>query len=290
MAKLLKGKEVAAALSEKLRVRAADLKEKGVVPKLAIVRLGEDPSDISYEKGALKRAEMTDVVVETFRLPEATTQESLLALIEQLNNDAGIHGILILRPLPSQIDDQAIRNALRAAKDIDGITDMSLTGVFTGSGTGFPPCTAQACIEILDYYGMELKGKRVVVIGRSLVIGKPVAMLMMQRNATISTCHRSTKAADLQDLCRSADIILAAAGAAKSFASDLTAKGQTIIDVGINIDENGKLCGDVDFDAVEPLVEAITPVPGGVGAVTTAVLMKHVVEAAEKSITDMGAK
>lgn len=283
MARLLKGKEAAAALSETLLVRTQHLKETGITPKLAIVRFGENPSDISYEKGALKRAAATGVDAEVIQLPETATQTELIALIERLNDDQTIHGVLLFRPLPKHIDDTAVRNTLSPDKDVDGITDLSLAGVFTGSGRGFPPCTAQACIEILDYYGIDPKGKRAVIIGRSLVIGKPVAMLLMQRNATISTCHRSTRSADLQDLCRAGDIILAAAGAAKSFGSDLVSAGQTIIDVGINIDEDGKLCGDVDFAAVEPLAGAITPVPGGVGAVTTAVLMKHVIIAAEKN-------
>ncbi|MDD2216986.1 MAG: tetrahydrofolate dehydrogenase/cyclohydrolase catalytic domain-containing protein [Eubacteriales bacterium] len=282
MAKLLKGQETALSISEGLGARVAKLKENDVIPRLAIVRLGENPSDISYEKGAIKRAALTEVEAEVFQLPQETSQDELLGLISKLNDDENIHGILIFRPLPKHIDDKVVKNALNPQKDVDGITDLSLSGVFADSDVGFPPCTAQACIEILEYYGIDIKGKRIVVIGRSLVIGKPVAMLMMKRNATISVCHRSTKPQDLKDLCRSADIILAAAGAAKNFGKDLAVSGQIIIDVGINVDENGKLCGDVDFEAVEPLVEAITPVPGGVGSVTTAVLMKHVVEAAER--------
>lgn len=284
MARLLKGQEVSVALSEKLLIRAQQLKEDGIMPKLSIVRIGENPSDISYEKGALKRAAATGVEVEVIQLPESVTQKELTEQIERLNDDQTIHGVLLFRPLPKHIDDNAVRNTLSPDKDVDGITDLSLAGVFTGTGRGFPPCTAQACIEILDYYGIDPKGKRTVIIGRSLVIGKPVAMLLMQRNATVITCHRSTRSEDLQDLCRSADIILAAAGAAKSFGSNLVSEGQTVIDVGINMDENGKLCGDVDFAAVEPLAGAITPVPGGVGSVTTAVLMKHVITAAEKNL------
>lgn len=284
MARLLKGQAVAAALGETLLMRAEHLKEAGVAPKLAIVRLGEEPSDLSYERGALKRAAAIGVAVEVIALPETATQAELIAAIAKLNGDEAVHGVLLFRPLPKHIDDAAVRNALDPDKDIDGITDLSLAGVFANNGTGFPPCTAQACIEILDYYGISLKGARTVVIGRSLVIGKPVAMLLLQRNATVTTCHRSTRPEDLKDLCRAADILLVAAGSANRFGSELATVRQTIVDVGIHVGEDGKLCGDVDFAAVEPLVGAITPVPGGVGSVTTAVLMKHVIAAAEKRV------
>ncbi|MGI6403393.1 MAG: bifunctional 5,10-methylenetetrahydrofolate dehydrogenase/5,10-methenyltetrahydrofolate cyclohydrolase [Oscillospiraceae bacterium] len=208
--------------------------------------------------------------------------EKLLSLMEQVNRDSSIHGVLLLRPLPNHIDDEMVRNALSPEKDIDGIADGSLAGVFTGSKKGFAPCTAQACIEILDYYGYDLKGKKVTVIGRSLVVGKPVAMMLMERHATVTICH--TRTVDMPALCRDADILIVAAGRAKVVGKEFFAPGQIVIDVGINFDENGKMCGDVDFAAAESMVEAITPVPGGVGTVTTSVLVGNVITAAQKSL------
>lgn len=281
MAEHWKGAPVAQALTERLIVKANQLKVQGIVPTLAIVRVGERPEDLSYERGALKRCEKVGIRVRQFTLPEESSHGDLLAVIEQINADREIHGCLLFRPLPPQIDEAAICAALDPAKDVDGITAGSLAAVFTGSGAGYPPCTAQACMEILDYYGCDLTGKRAVVVGRSLVVGKPLSMLLLGKNATVTLCH--TRTADLAAECRRAEVLIAAAGRANMIGRDHLAPGQLVLDVGINVDENGNLVGDVDFAAADEIVGAVTPVPGGVGAVTTSVLAAHVLQAAEQA-------
>lgn len=290
MAKLLLGKEVTDAINQELCQRTAALRQRGVTPTLAIVRLGEDPSDLSYERGAEKRAELVGVTVQKYLLPANATKEAVLALIDQLNGDDSVHGVLLFRPLPAHLkqDQNEICNRLDPKKDVDCMTHMSNAGVFEGQALGYAPCTAAACMEILDYYGIDCKGKNAVVIGRSLVVGKPAAMMLMGKNATVTVCH--TKTVDTAAICRQADIIVTAAGVLGSLTADFVRPGQVVIDVSINWDAHkpnakggmGAIAGDAVFDAVEPVVAAITPVPGGVGAVTTSVLMKHVVEAAEK--------
>ena len=281
MAKLLKGKPVADALMVELVDRVAALKAQGVAPTLAIVRVGERADAISYERAATKRMEAAGIGLRTFTLPEDCTQEQLMAAIAQVNDDAGIHGCLMLRPLPATLDEPAACEALAPAKDVDGITMGSAFGVFANQPVGFPPCTADACVRILEHYGYKLEGARVVVVGRSLVIGKPVALMLQAKNATVTMCHTRTR--DLPAECRSAEILVVAAGHASTVCADAAAPGQVVIDVGINWDETaGKLVGDVAFDEVEPIVDAITPVPGGVGSVTTALLACHVVDAAER--------
>lgn len=282
MAEILKGAPVAKALTEANRERAEKLKEAGIEPALAIIRLGENPSDLSYERGAIKRAEKTGIRVVQHVLPETASQEELLGEIEKINRDDSIHGVLMFRPLPGHIDEKAVCEALDPAKDMDGITSGSMAGVFMENGMGYPPCTASAVMEIFDYYGIELKGKKVTVFGRSLVIGKPVAMMTMGRHATITVCHSRTSQEDFARAGREADIVIAALGRARMIGPEKLGRDQVIIDVGINVDEEGNLCGDVDFDKAEPLAKAITPVPAGVGSVTTAVLMKHVIQAAER--------
>ena len=281
MATILKGAAVTAALNQSLTERTSALKEKGILPTLAIVRVGERGDDISYEKGAIKRCEKIGVGVKQFLLPADVPEETLLATIEEINADPAIHGCLLFRPLPGHIDGERIRRALAPQKDVDGITDGSLAGVFSGSGEGYPPCTAQACMEILDHYGYPLQGKKAVVVGRSLVVGKPAAMLLLQKNATVTVCH--TRTADMPALCREAEVLIVAAGKAGVVGKEYLSPGQVVIDVGIHVLEDGKLTGDVKFEEAEPIVEAITPVPGGVGTVTTSVLVKHVVEAAERA-------
>ena len=292
MAKLLLGKEVTDALNASLQTRTAALREKGVVPTLGIIRVGANPSDLSYEKGALKRAELVGVEVVKFELPADATKEQVLQTIDRVNADDSIHGVLMFRPLPKHLkaDQNEICNRLDPRKDMDCMTHMSNAGVFEGrSDLGFAPCTPQACMEILDYYGIDCKGKNAVVIGRSLVVGKPAAMMLMGKNATVTVCH--TKTVNTAEICRNADILVSAAGVLGSLTADYVRPGQVVIDVSINWDANkpnakgglGAIAGDAKFDEVEPIVEAITPVPGGVGSVTTSVLMKHVVEAAEKA-------
>lgn len=281
MSTILSGKEVAAALTDALVQRTRVLKERGISPALAIVRVGAREDDLSYERGATKRCEKIGVAVRSFVLPADASQEALLQVIDQVNRDPSIHGCLLFRPLPKQMDDETVRRALAPEKDVDGITDGSLAGVFAGVKRGFPPCTAQACMEILAHYGYDLTGKRVTVVGRSLVVGRPAAMMLLQKNATVTLCH--TRTVDMPSVCREAEILVVAAGKAGVVDASYVSPGQVVVDVGINGNAEGKLCGDVAFDAVEPVVEAITPVPGGVGSVTTCVLVGHVVEAAERA-------
>ena len=283
MARQLLGKEVNAALNERIKEQVKELKERGISPRLGIIRVGENPGDISYERGAVKRCETLGVEYEKYVFPADVTQEELLKVIRELNGEDTIHGVLLLRPLPKHLDQAVIENALDPAKDVDCMTDISAAGVFTGKKIGFPPCTPQACMEILDHYGIDCTGKKAVVIGRSLVVGKPAAMMMLQRNATVTVCH--TRTVDMPSVTRQADIIIVAAGRAGVIGPEYVKPGQVVIDVGINVNEEGKLCGDVDYAAVESVVDAITPVPGGVGAVTTSVLIGHVVEAAARKNT-----
>ena len=281
MATLFKGAEVNAALNARIMRDVEALKARGVNPRLGIIRVGERPDDLSYERGAVKRAETLGVEVEKFILPVNVEQEELLTLIRKINANNAIHGVLLFRPLPKHLDEELICNALAPEKDVDGITDLSNAGVFTGKELGFAPCTPAACMEILDHYGIDCKGKTAVVVGRSLVVGKPAAMMLLRKNATVTVCH--TRTADMPAVCRQADILVVAAGKAGIVTADYVRPGQIVIDVGINWnEEKQKLCGDVDFEAVEPVVQAITPVPGGVGTVTTSVLISHVVQAAMK--------
>ncbi len=281
MAQILNGSLVTAAINEKTRAEAERLRAAGIVPTLAILRVGDRADDISYEKNAMKRCALAGVEVRNVVLPAGVSQEELMAALDELNRDDSVHGIIYFRPLPPHLDDEALRHALSPEKDVDGVTDTSLAGVFSGSGAGFAPCTAQACIEILDHFGIEICGRRAVVIGRSLVVGKPAAMLLTNRSATVTVCHTRTRGAP--EITRRADIVIVAAGRAETIGGEYFSTGQTVIDVGTNWSaEKGRLCGDVRFDEAEPIVGAITPVPGGVGTVTTSVLVSHVVEAAKR--------
>lgn len=281
VAKLLLGVPVANALGERLGGEITRLKRLGVTPTLAIVRVGARKDDLSYERGAMKRCEGLGIDVRRFVLDEGCSQEELVSTIQQVNEDASIHGCLLFRPLPAGLDEAAACAVLDPAKDVDCITEGSMYGVFANKPIGFAPCTAEACIELLDYYGYDLTGARVTVIGRSLVIGKPISMMLQSRNCTVTMCHTRTK--DIAAECREAEILVVAAGHIGTIGASAAAPQQVIVDVGINWDQNaGKLCGDVLFDEVEPLVSAITPVPRGVGSITTAVLAKHVVEAARR--------
>ena len=281
MEKILKGTPVAQAIIDRTLCDANALKEKGVIPTLAILRVGERADDISYEKGAMKRCAQAGVDVKNVVLPSDVGENEFFETLNSLNKDDSVHGILMFRPLPKHIDGEKARQMLAIQKDVDGCTDGSLAGVFSNSKTGFTPCTAQAAMEILKYYGCECSGKRAVVLGRSLVVGRPVAMLLMHKNATPTICHTRTK--NPAELSKQADIVIACTGQMESLGADYFRAGQIVIDVGINWnEEKNKLCGDVCFDEVSDIVEAITPVPGGVGGVTTAVLVSHVVEAAKR--------
>lgn len=282
MAELLKGAPVAEAINERTAKEVELLREKGIEPTLCILRVGERPDDLSYERTAEKRAQKVGVNVVKKLLPADCTQGEFDSVLDEINNDNAIHGILMFRPLPSQLDNEKARKMLNPAKDIDGCTDGSLAGVFTNADVGFAPCTAQAAVEILKHYNVPIEGKKVCVMGRSLVIGRPVAMLLMHENATVVNCHTRTVEPEL--IAKEADIIIAAVGRLNSIDKSYVNENQVIIDVGINWDERiNKISGDVDFDEVEPLVKAITPVPGGVGTVTTSVLISNVVKAAKCS-------
>ena len=283
MAQILKGAAVTAALNEKMMADVAALKEKGVTPTLAIFRVGERDDDLSYERGAMKRCASVGVEVKNVVLPADVDPDTFYKTLDELNTDPAVHGILMFRPLPKQLDNEKARQMLSPAKDIDGCTDGSLAGVFTNTKVGFPPCTAQAAMEILDYYGVDCKGKRAVVIGRSLVVGRPAALMLMHKNATVTVCH--TRTVDMPSVTREADILIVCAGQMQSIGKEYLREDQVVIDVGIHFnEETQKLCGDVKFDEAEPVVAAITPVPGGVGTVTTSVLVSHVVEAAKRTL------
>ena len=289
MAKLLQGKAVAEALMDNLKLQVNALREKGTIPKLAILRVGENPGDMSYEKGARNRAGMLGVEVETLEFPESVSAEMLLQAIDGLNADTGVHGVLLFRPLPDHLRsrEREICNRLLPEKDVDGMTDLSAAGVYTGQALGFPPCTAAACMEILDHYGIETTGKKAVVMGRSLVIGRPAALMLMHRHATVTVIHTRTE--DPLAYIPQADILICAAGVKNAVTGAMVRPGQVILDVSMNYDPEkitpkgkGGMVGDCAFAEVEPIVGAITPVPGGVGAVTSTVLMKHVVQAAQR--------
>ena len=280
MATILKGAPVVAAMNEHNAALCAQLKTAGIIPTLAVVRVGEREDDLAYERGVMTRCGKVGVAVRQYVLPADAAQDALLQVIDEINTDDSIHGCLLFRPLPKQFDDRTVRTALRPEKDIDGITDASLAGVFTNTDLGYAPCTAQACLEILKYYNVPLSGKRAVVVGRSLVVGKPAAMMLDRENATVTLCNSRTQ--DLPALCRQADVVVVAMGKMGAVGADCLREGQTVVDVGIHVNAEGKLCGDVQFAAAEPVVAAITPVPGGVGTVTTSVLVGHVVQAAWK--------
>lgn len=279
MAILLKGGPAAKALTEDLQRRAETLKACGVVPCLAIVRVGAREDDLSYERGAVKRCEKVGIAVRQIILPDSVTQETLLNELEKLNRDPAVHGVLMFRPLPRTIDERTVCEALLPSKDMDGITSGSLASVYAGTKDGYPPCTAEACVQLLRHYQIPIAGKRVVVIGRSLVIGKPVSMLVLAENATVTICH--SKSQGLPEICREADILVVAAGKARMVGAESLRPGQVVLDVGIHVGADGSLCGDTRFEEAEPVAAAITPVPGGVGAVTTAILARHVITAAE---------
>ena len=268
---------VAKAMLEKLEGKITELKEKEIFPKLAIVRVGEREDDLSYERGVYKRFQSVGALVETRALQETVSQIELEECIRQLNEDKSVHGVLLFRPLPKHLDENRIKGILKEEKDIDCLTSANDAHLFASDGLGYTPCTPQAVMEILEYYNIPLAGKRVTIIGRSMVVGRPMAMLMISQNATVTICHSKTR--DLKEDCKKADILVAAAGVPRLVTEEFVSRGQIIIDVGIHMVE-GKLCGDVDYEAIAELADSITPVPGGVGSVTTTVLLKHTVMSA----------
>jgi len=277
----LRGLPVVDALAEKFKIQIEELAKNNIVPKLAVVRVGERGGDLAYERGIIKRFSSVNAEVELLSAPPDISQDALEQMIISLNGDERVHGIIVFRPLPKHISEARIKTVIGDEKDVDCMGITNTARVFEGNKTGYAPCTPQAVVEILDYYGLDLTGKKVTVIGRSLVVGKPLAMLLLDRNATVTVCH--TKTLNLAEECKKADILIPCAGAAKMVDVEFTHGDQIIIDVGINYID-GKLCGDVDYEAVADNVAAITPVPGGVGTVTTSVLLKHTIQSAINNI------
>ena len=280
MGQIIKGKPVADAITAELQKDVEALKAQGITPKLKIVRVGAREDDLAYERGALSRMEKCGIAAEVLELPVDIEQADFVKALKAVNDDPAVHGILLFRPLPKQLDMEEIKFVVDAVKDIDCMNPLNAEKIFEGDKTGYPPCTSQACVEILDHYGVELKGKNVAVVGRSMVVGKPLAMLLLDKNSTVTICHSRT--ADLPAVCRQNDVVIAAVGRAEMVKGDFINEGTVVIDVGINVNAEGKLCGDVKFDECVEKASMITPVPAGVGSVTTSVLAKHVVKACKQ--------
>ena len=281
MGEIIKGKPVGDTLSEVLKGECEALVKNGIQPKLAILRVGAKPNDLSYEKGALKKCETIGITAEVTELPDGTTQEQYIETLQKLNNDSSVHGILTFRPLPEGIDEEVIKNIIAPEKDVDCFSPMNTAKLMEGDKTGFPPCTPTAVVEILKHYNVTLKGANVVVLGRSMVVGKPVSMLLLGENATVTICHSKTK--DLPKVCANADVLVAGVGRARMVTADYIKEGAVVIDVGINAKpEGGGICGDVDTDDVVGKASMVTPVPAGVGSVTTSILAKHVIKACKQ--------
>ena len=272
----LGGKEVADKIVEDLRIKVGELKSRGISPKLAILRVGERDDDLAYERGVLKRFESAGGEVEITALDAGVSQEELDETFDGINNDPKVHGILVFRPLPKPLSDGHMRKTIDSGKDSDFMDIRNMENVLAGVPDSAAPCTAEAVMALIRHYGIETKGKKVTVVGRSLVIGKPAALLLTTANATVTVCH--TKTVNIEEECKNADIIVACCGVAKMITDKFVKPGQIVIDVGMNVDEEGRLCGDVDYEKVSEIAEAVTPVPGGVGSITTAILLKHVVD------------
>lgn len=278
MSVIMKGAEVAKAMKETLIRKTEALKDRGVDPCLVIIRVGERADDLAYERGAKKRMELTGIDCRVRELPEDIGQEEFEREFAKINEDPSVHGILLFRPLPAHLDEKPVRAAIHPSKDADCMSDTNIAKVFSGDETGFAPCTAEAVVQMLDHFGIGLEGKKAVIVGRSMVVGRPLSMLLLKRNATVTLCHTRTK--NLAEECRRAQILVAAAGKAGVVTGEMAGEDAVVVDVGINADENGELCGDVDFDAVQDKVSYLSPVPGGVGSVTTSVLASHVLRGA----------
>ena len=278
--KIISGKEVAEHITAELKYKVESLKKDNKrLPKLFIIRVGEKPDDISYQKGAVKRMDMIGVIHEEVHFEENVSKEEFYRKFDEINNDESVDGILVLRPLPKHLDEDRMMNTINPKKDIDAISPVSLGKIMAGDKNGFAPCTAAGIIEILKYAGVKIRGKKVTIIGRSNVVGRPLALLFVSEDATVTVCHSFT--ADVKQAGKNAEILVASCGKAKLINSEYVAENAVVIDVGINFDENGKLCGDVDINDIEAVAAACTPVPGGVGAVTTSMLAKQLLLAYE---------
>lgn len=279
MSTVMRGTDVAKAMKEELIKAVSRLRSDGICPCLGMIRVGARPDDLAYERGARKRMELTGIDCRVFELPEDIGQEEFEKAFARVNDDPEIHGILLLRPLPGHLDEEPVKAMIHPFKDVDCMCEANIAKIFAGDETGYAPCTPQAVLEMLDYYGIEPEGRKVTVVGRSMVAGKPLAMLLLKRNATVTICHTRTK--DLAEACREAEILIAAAGKARMITADMVRKEAVVVDVGINVDEEGNMCGDVDYEAAAQKAAYISPVPGGVGSITSSVLAEHVVRAAE---------
>ena len=277
MAKLLTGKRVADKITNELKIEVKDLKDKEIFPKLSILRVGSNPSDLAYERGSLKRMKKCGINTEVLEFSEDINQKDFLKKLEEVNKDKEVHGILIFRPLPKQLNEEEIKYFISPEKDVDCLSTINIGKVTEGDKTGFPPATSAAVIEMLKYYDISLEGKNAVVLGRSLVVGKPLSMLLLGENATTTICHSRTR--NLKEISKNADILVTAVGKAKMVNKNYVSKNSIVLDVGINVDNDGKLCGDVNFEECKDICSMITPVPRGVGSVTTSVLAKHVIKA-----------
>ncbi len=278
--KLLKGKNVADSITENLKKDVDLLNKKNITPKLSVIRVGERPDDISYEKGASKRCESIGIDFEVIKLDESISNKEYIEVLEKLNNDKSVSGILCLRPLPKNLDENLIKYKISPDKDVDCFNPINLSKLIENDKSGFTPCTPTAVIEILKYYNINLEGANVCVLGRSMVVGKPCSILLLNEHATVTTCHSKSK--DLKSITKNSDILVVAIGKAKIINKEYIKEDAVVIDVGINVDSNNKLCGDVDFDDVLENVGYITPVPGGVGSVTTSILAKHTIKACKQ--------
>ncbi len=279
MAESMLGVEVAKAMKTQMIEKVEEWKKSGLVPNLTIIRVGAREDDLAYERGAKKRMELTGIDCKVVELPEDISQEELEESFGQINADPEVHGILLFRPLPKHLNEDPLRMMINPYKDVDGMSPVNMAKVFSGDTSGHAPCTAEAVMEMLDYYQIDLTGKKVAIVGRSMVVGRPLAMLMLKKNATVTICHTRTK--DLPGTLREAEVLVAAAGKARMITGDMVGEGAIVADVGINVDENGNLCGDVDYEAAEKKAAYISPVPRGVGSVTTSVLAKHVLKSVE---------
>ncbi len=279
MARILYGKPVAEAISDNIYNRVLRLNEKGVYPALAIIRVGNNSSQTAYERTAVRRMAKLGIDVQCLSFEEDISEPNLLAAVERINTDPNIHGCIVLLPLPKHINSRLICSHITPMKDVDGVTGDSISAVFLGE-SGFSPCAPGSCIALLDYYGIQISGKKVCVVGRSLVVGRPLAMLLLARDATVTICHSATP--DLAAECRNSDIIISAAGSPGLITADHVSPGLTVIDVGITAGPDGILNGDVAFEEVSKTVSAITPVPGGIGVIAGSFLARNLISAAEK--------
>lgn len=280
MAQILYGKPVTEAIKEDVKKRNEKLKERGVIPKLAILRAGERPDDIAYEKRIIKLCETLDIAHDSIVVDREISHDDFIDQVKKLSDDDDIHGYLIFRPLPSHIDEDDLEKCINVEKDLDRMHPDNLKALITDMADGNAPATPEAVIEVLKFYGYDLDGANVVIINRSLVLGRPLSMLFLGMNSTVTICHSHTK--DLPAIARGADILVTGIGRAEYFGSEYFSEGQVIVDVGINF-KDGKMTGDVDFEAASGIVKAITPVPGGIGPITSVLLLRHLIEAAEKA-------